>query len=102
MGFSWSSYIAQSSLLTVCGRAGLDETRVLAHGKPAPLKPGCFFSLATDDTMIFSKDGEGHTLAPAQRLGRAMHAASIEKHADKDENDKLDCTCIGVDLVKGR
>ena len=57
MGFSWPSYIAQSSLLEACAMADLDEARVLPHGKPVPCKPGVFLSLATDDTLIFSKTG---------------------------------------------
>ena len=102
MGFSWSSFVAQQSLLTICSRAGLDETRVLAHRRPVPACSGVFFSLATDDTMIFSKDGPGRTIGPTRRLEAAMIHPNVEKHPGKDENDKLDCTCIGVDLIKGR
>ena len=52
--------------------------------------------------MIFSNDGVGCTLEPARRLDIAMAAANIEKHPDKDEDDKFNCTCVGVDLVQGR
>ena len=74
----------------------------MALGKPVPSCAGVFFSLATDDTMIFSKDGPGHTLAAARRLEDATARAKIAKHPDKDEDDRLNCTCIGVDLVQGR
>ena len=34
MGFSWSSCVAQETLLCICARAGLDERHVLAPGHP--------------------------------------------------------------------
>ena len=37
MGFSWSSYIAQSYLLSLCRRAGLDEHRMLADDLDVPV-----------------------------------------------------------------
>ena len=59
------------------------------------------FSLATDDVMIFSGAGPGVTLDAARRLEAEMERAGIHKHPAKDEDDKLSCRCVGVDLVAG-
>ena len=102
MGFAWSSYVAQETLLGVCARAGLHNRLALAVGHPVPASEQVFFSLATDDVMIFSQQGPGHTLAAAKRLDSAMADAGIVKHEAKDINDLTDVTCVGVDLVGGR
>ena len=102
MGFAWSSYVAQETLLGVCTRAGLPNNVALAVGHPIPASERVFFSLATDDVMIFSRHGPGHTLAAAGRLDIAMAKAGIVKHPAKDINDSTDLTCVGVDLVGGR
>ena len=102
MGFAWSSFVAQETLLGVCARAGLSNQVALAVGHPVPASEPVFFSLATDDVMIFSRHGPGHTLAAADRLDAAMAAAGIVKHPAKDINDATDLTCVGVDLVGGR
>lgn len=36
MGFSWSSYVAQNTMLHVCALAGLKEDRILADDMPPP------------------------------------------------------------------
>ena len=102
MGFAWSSFVAQETLLGVCAKAGMPNRVALAVGHPVPSSEPVFFSLATDDVMIFSQCGVGHTLAAANRLDIAMADAGIVKHAGKDINDQTDVTCVGVDLVDGR
>ena len=102
MGFAWSSFVAQETLLGVCERAGLLNRVALAVGHPVPGSERVFFSLAIDDVMIFSRHGPGHTAAAAQLLDVAMAEAGIVKHPGKDINDSTDLTCNGVDLVDGR
>ena len=102
MGFAWSSFVAQETLLGVCARSGLPNSAALALGHPVPPLRSVFFSLATDDVMLFSRQGPGHTAAAAQRLDTAMADAGVIKHEGKDLNDSLDATCVGVDLVAGR
>ena len=70
-------------------------------GHPAPRSVPIFFSLATDDVMIFSKGGPGLTINAANRLDRAMAEAGIVKHEGKDVDDSLNTTCVGVDFVDG-
>ena len=47
MGFSWSSFVAQATLLKVCLDAGLTLEHVLSTDGPAPESFGSAFSLAT-------------------------------------------------------
>ena len=101
MGFAWSSFVAQESLLAVCKRAGLGAPHALAPDNDVPPSTALMFSLATDDVMIFSSAGEGATLAPTLRVEQEMLAAGIEKHPAKDEDDKLSAVCVGVELIDG-
>ena len=55
MGFAWSSFIAQESLLEVCRRAGLNKAHALAPDNGVPSSTDLSFSLATDDFMLFYK-----------------------------------------------
>ena len=102
MGFAWSSFVAQETLLGVCSRAGLPNDLALAVGHPVPASSPLFFSLATDDVMIFSKEGPGVTTAAASALDSEFLKANIEKHVKKDEKDATDSVCVGVKLSGGR
>ena len=102
MGFAWSSFVGQETLLQVCGHSGLHEDLALAMSRPVPAKASLFFSLATDDVMRCSSKGPGVTLDAAKRLDKALAAAGIQRHVGKDENDVLDSTSVGVCLRAGR
>ena len=101
MGFAWSSFVAQESLLEVCRRAGLGAKQALAPDNDVPESTALMFSLATDDVMIFSSAGEGGTTAPTLRVEAEMLAAGIAKHPAKDEDDVLNAVCVGVELIDG-
>ena len=60
------------------------------------------FAVATDDLMIFSDRGENHTTGAAEKVEEAMLRHGIIKNPEKDVNDALSTTCVGVDLVDGR
>ena len=62
MGFSWSSCVAQSTLLSICEEAGLRDRHVLACDSPSPGSLDLAFAVATDDLMIFSDAGAGITV----------------------------------------
>ena len=55
MGFSWSSYIAQTTMLDVCAEANLTKELVLCDTEPAPHSSRRAFALATDDIMYFNR-----------------------------------------------
>ena len=102
MGFSWSSFIAQSKLLKCCRAAGLDEARMLADDLPVPAQTDVSFALATDDVMVFSLGDESAAAPWLEALDEAIAASEIVRHPDKDVNAKTNETAIGVDLVDGR
>ena len=102
MGFSWSSCVAQSTLLSICEESGLCDRHVLACDSPLPSSLSLAFAVATDDLMIFSDAGAGITVAAAKGVEEVMLARGIVKNPDKDVDDTLSTTCVGVDLVDGR
>ena len=99
MGFSWSSCVAQETLLTICDMAGLKSHCVLAHDAALPRSLETVFAVATDDLMVFSDAGEGLTVSAAERVERKMFEHGILKNPEKDIDDSLSTTCAGVDLV---
>ena len=52
MGFSWSSCVAQSTLLSICEEAGLRDRHVLAGDSPLPSSLGLAFAVATEAFMF--------------------------------------------------
>ena len=52
--------------------------------------------------MIFSDAGPDHTTTAALAVEEAMIAHGIVKNPDKDVDDVLTATCVGIDLVDGR
>mmetsp|Transcript_39239 Transcript_39239/g.104782 ORF Transcript_39239/g.104782 Transcript_39239/m.104782 type:complete len:816 (+) Transcript_39239:142-2589(+) len=101
MGFSWSSYVAQETLLELCARSGVTEGQLMSCDLPTPLVFGNVAALATDDAMFFSNAGPGHTLAMAHAFERSLAGVGGEKQAKKDVDDSLHATCVGVDLERG-
>ena len=84
MGFAWSSYIAQEFLLNTCHEAGLRESQVLSI---TPLSFSLVFAAATDDVMIFSDEGEGHTLKAARQLDAELSRRGAIRNTAKDVDD---------------
>ena len=92
MGFAWSSYLAQCTMLGVCQRAHLTSSKVLAEDAEPPLDLGSTFALATDDIMHFSSRGVQHSESVGRDIDRAMVACGVQKHAGKDINAAADGT----------
>ena len=101
MGFSWSSFIAQSTLLAKCRDAGLTDSRMLADDLPPPAR-GLTYGLATDDVMIFDAGGSGLGQQAANRLDKVLGDAGLLRNCAKDVDDVECATCIGVDISAGR
>ena len=83
MGFSWSSCVAQSTLMGVCARAGLTQDYVLAADLPLPEDLSLAFAVATDDLMIFSSGPEDVTTRAAEAVERVMAKHGVAKTPDK-------------------
>ena len=101
MGFSWSSCVAQETLLSLCRIAGLDSCQALAADAEIPAKLDTCFAVATDDLMVFSDSGPGASLEPVRKVETAFLDHHVVQNPDKDIDDTADCTCVGVDLVSG-
>ena len=101
MGFSWSSYIAQEEMLSVCQEAGIPESSLMSCDSETPSSFELVAAVATDDVMLFSNTGVGGTAAAAQAFDAAMEARRAVRNQKKDVNDELCGTCVGVDLVDG-
>jgi len=100
MGFSWSSTVAQQTLLSVCRGAGLGGDIVLSPEAPVPYSMDLQFGAATDDAIIFSTT-PGRSLDAARRLDSELKRAGVERNMDKDVDEATSATCVGVDLVDG-
>ena len=84
MGFAWSSFLAQSTLLHQCLLGGLRRNQVLADDHIAPFATGLNFALATDDLMVFAR---GTQTAARHRLAcvdRTIANAGIIAHPGKN------------------
>ena len=107
MGFSWSSYLAQSTLLAQLDQVGLTRSRMLADDLLPPHEGTVRFGLATDDVMIYDRaapDVDSTTMAGhhyATELDRQLERAGIERHPKKDENGVASTTVIGIDVEDG-
>ena len=75
MGFAWSSYVAQSTLLAACRVAGFPDEMVICDENPTPVGLGEAYALATDDVMHFFTSGPQLS---HQRMG-ALDAALVSK-----------------------
>ena len=95
MGFSWSSFIAQSTMLSVCRSAGLGPSRVLCDSRPAPRDTREVFALATDDVMHFARRGGRDSHSAMAAVEREMSKVGLLKHEKKDVTGVKDGTVIG-------
>ena len=101
MGFAWSSFIAQSTLLACCRKAGLRDAMCICDSQPTPDVSTEAFALATDDVMHFTTIGPHVAERRMADLDQALLNEGIEKHPKKDEVAVETGTCIGVDLFEG-
>jgi len=102
MGFSWSSYVAQCTMLYgVCRRAGLQVRQILAGDRASPLDLQCTFALATDDILCFTRGSQALAASVTSRVDRAFDSIGVVKNPAKDVNGALSESCIGIDLERG-
>ena len=100
MGFSWSSWVSQSTLFEIAVSSGLRPERLLSDDQYPPSSPDDAWALATDDLMIFSTSPT-RTGELARRFDDAIRGANLQKHPLKDVDDANACLCIGVELSDG-
>ena len=105
MGFSWSSFVAQTVLLARCCESGLSLAMRLSDDNPCLADLRQTFALATDDVTVFMVGGANAQRpgkAMCARLVRAIKARGIQGAPEKDVNDQLNATVIGIDVCDGQ
>ena len=83
MGFSWSSFVAQSQMVAVCTKSGLRLEQLLCLDKPFPQEQSELATVATDDVLFVHADRS----AAKDRLAKfdeALVGFGIEKNNSKD------------------
>ena len=88
MGFSWSSFVAQSTLLHCCRRAGLTDKHMLADDLLPP-RGRVAHALATDDAMVFARGSAQAGDRAVRRLDEAVAAAGIQPHLEKNVDAEM-------------
>ena len=101
MGFSWSSFIAQSYLLSRCVAAGLRKDLFLADDNIAPTDLRQVYGLATDDLIVFTRDDADLAKKTVCRFDQELKRAGVVRAAEKDITATClpdGIPCIGIDV----
>ena len=101
MGFSWSSYIAQSVMTGCCLKTGLDIQSLLADHTQVPTEMGEVVAVATDDVMHFSNVGPSIGEQWMEHLDTVFESVGVITNASKDISGTKNATCVGIDMVEG-
>ena len=102
MGFGWSSWVSQCTMLDTCYKSGLDENMILADDLPVPHRASPVYCVATDDIVYLSSGPKPVGRRAARRLDSQFRRRGILKNADKDVDGDISGTMIGIDLVDGK
>ena len=101
MGFAWSSFLAQSTLLHRCFAGGLKVSQVLSDDRLVPASSRLMFALATDDLMLFARGSQQRARYRLKAVDQAALDAGIIPKVDKNIDEARDGTAIGIDLIDG-
>jgi len=97
MGFSWSSFVAQSKLLSVARAAGLQDDQILTLEEPHPSHPVELVTIATDDA-VFAHTSRAQAVSRLALFDDALIDAGIIRNRDKDECAELSTVALGCHL----
>ena len=99
MGFSWSSFVAQSLTINSCQEAGVDDADFLSMGLPPPSGPETC-GVATDDIFFIHRDKilGGQRL---ERLDAILKERGTPKNPAKVVNLERGMTALGCELTCG-
>ena len=108
MGFSWSSFVAQTVLLTRCVESGLPLRQILSDHNRPPDDMAETYALATDDLMLFTVSSSSATPAGTfhgprrcEEFDRVLKCHGVQASPEKDINGSINDTCIGIDVCDG-
>ena len=97
MGFSWSSFIAQSTLVAVSRGAGIPDAQIISLDQPHPKDQSELVALATDDAIFVHTD----KAAALQRLNDfddSLLHYHVERNKAKDENARDHIIALGCSV----
>ena len=97
MGFSWSSFVAQEQMTTVCRTAGLEEHQLLCLEAPCPIGCDELVTVATDDVVFMHTSADVAT-SRLETFEAALLSYDIEKNDTKDVDCAAEVTALGVHL----
>merc|ERR1712226_1198485 len=96
MGFGWSSFVAQSSMVESCRRAGFSTNRMIAPDLPVPVSRSSVFAIATDDVVHLTKDGPAAAATSMHKLERGLENDNFLINHKKDITGVSEGTAIGL------
>ena len=102
MGFSYSSWVAQSTMLEEVRSAGFGDEGLLATDIPTPLGLPEMHALATDDFIHLSTQSEQSVRARMQRYDRVMEGRGIALNDGKSVTAASSAMVIGLLVDEGR
>ena len=105
MGFGWSSYAAQSTMLAACRRIGYGDDHFLTGERVLPASQDVRVAIATDDINVFERLSPGEVGSsgppPLSALDDDWIAHGIVGHDDKAADRQRNARVLGVDLREG-
>jgi len=105
MGISWSSLVAQSTMVHCVLDSGYVPGQFLTEEHSLPDDPRDAVAVATDDIGVMvvgnATDGPDKSIARARRVASSLQAAGIKEKIDKRLEGSPDGTLLGIQLVDG-
>ena len=97
MGFSWSSFVAQEQMVTVCRTAGLEEHQLLCLEYPCPIGCNELATVGTDD-VVFVHSSLDVATSRLETFDAAIASYYIEKNSAKDVDCVAEVMALGPHL----
>jgi len=94
MGFSWSSFVAQTEMVCVCFDAGLQPHQLLSLDAPHPADASEVATVSTDDVFFVHSHAE-NARDRLELFEQALRDHNVFKNQDKDENLADSTTALG-------
>ena len=103
MGFAWSSFVAQSTMLEAVISSGVTHEQLLCEESRLPLADGTSVSIATDDVVAFTRMSDeelaSHPRSPLAPLDAAWADRGIRPKVTKQYDFADSAVVLGI-LVK--
>jgi len=97
MGFSWSSFVAQSFLVQIALDAGIPVEAILSLDVPHPTSQHELVTLATDDAIFIHQD-RPRALATLMAFDAALESHGVERSMQKDTDLACHISALGCSL----